>query len=59
MKAKKEVDLQKEIGQQTQTLIQVKEELLAKHEKVLQLETRTEELAGIRAKNQKLEEQVR
>lgn len=58
-KDKKEVDLRKEIGKQTQTLIQVKEELLAKNEKVLQLETQVEELAGIRAKNQKLEDHIR
>ena len=58
-KDKKEVDLRKEIGKQTQSLIQVKEELLVKNEKVLQLETQMEDLIGIRAKNQKLEEHIR
>lgn len=47
-KDEKEVDLQKEIGQQTQALVLVKEELLSKNEKVLQMETQIEELASIR-----------
>jgi len=37
-KDKKEVELQKEIGQQTQALVQVKEELLAKNERAIQME---------------------
>jgi len=58
-KDKKEVELQKEIGQQTQALVQVKEELLAKNERALQMESQIEELEGIQQKNKRLEDSVR